>query len=131
MIPEDELTWRFVRASGPGGQHVNKTATAVQLFWNAARSRVVDAPTLARLRRLAGRRMRTDGTIVIEAAGSRSQADNRREALHRLEALLAQARQRPKSRRPTTPSRAARQRRLDAKRRRSRVKSLRRSPLED
>ena len=92
---------------------------------------MVDAQTLARLRRIAGRRMRADGTIVIEAAGSRSQADNRREALRRLEAMLEQARRRPKTRKPTAPTRAARQRRLDAKRRRSRIKALRRNPLED
>jgi ribosome-associated protein len=122
---EGELDWRFVRSSGPGGQNVNKVATAVELRFDVAGSRTLPDEIKARLKRLAGRRLSADGILVIDAQRFRSQARNRQDALERLTALLEKAAQRPARRIKTAPSAAARERRLEEKRRRGSTKRLR------
>jgi len=124
VIPDHELDERFVRASGPGGQNVNKVATAVELRFNVAASSLAD-DVKARLRRLAGKRMSTDGVLLIDSREHRTQARNRDAARARLVALLQQAARRPKSRKKTKPTKAARERRLVAKVQRARVKAQR------
>jgi ribosome-associated protein len=116
---------RFVRASGPGGQHVNKVATAVQLRVALHASSLPDEVKI-RLIALAGHRMTADGVLVIDAREFRTQAQNRKAARARLTALLKQAVQRPTTRRKTKPSKAARERRLESKKRRGAVKARRR-----
>jgi ribosome-associated protein len=120
-----ELQFRFVRASGPGGQNVNKVATAVQLRFDAARSPSLSEAVRQRLMRLAGKRLTADGEIVIEARRHRTQEQNRQDAVERLTALIRQATVEPKSRRKTRPTAASRERRLTAKLRRSRIKQTR------
>ena len=122
VIDERELDERFVRASGPGGQNVNKVSTAVELRFDIARSSLPD-DMKTRLRTLAGHRVTTDGVVVIDSREHRTQAMNREAARARLVALLQEAAVRPKSRRPTKPGRGARERRLSDKKRRSDVKS--------
>jgi ribosome-associated protein len=124
VIPEYELDERFVRASGPGGQNVNKVATAVELRFNVAASTLAD-DVKARLSRLAGKRMSTDGVLLIDSREHRTQARNRAAARARLVTLLRQAATRPKSRTKTKPTKAARERRLVAKVQRARVKAQR------
>ncbi|GGF12186.1 aminoacyl-tRNA hydrolase [Aliidongia dinghuensis] len=121
-IDERELEESFVRASGPGGQNVNKVSTAVELRWNVARSPALSEPVRARLAELAGRRLTQDGVLVIEADRFRSQERNRQDALDRLIALVRQAAVPPVPRRPTRPTLGSKQRRLDAKGRRSNLK---------
>lgn len=130
-IPDDELSVSFVRASGPGGQNVNKVATAVQLRFDLAASVVLGAEVKARLRALAGRRVSTEGALLIVARNHRSQADNRREAGERLAELIRRALSPPKARRATAPTRAARQRRLEGKTHQKRLKRLRGRPRWD
>ncbi|MBM3502401.1 MAG: aminoacyl-tRNA hydrolase [Alphaproteobacteria bacterium] len=124
-IPDEELHVEFVRASGPGGQNVNKVATAVQLRFDARHSRVVSPSVFARLASLAGRRMTKDGVVVIHAVRHRTQERNRADALARLEALLAAAMVVPRERRATRPSKGSKRRRLESKRRRAQIKSAR------
>jgi ribosome-associated protein len=124
VIPEHELDERFVRASGPGGQNVNKVATAVELRFNVSASSLAD-DVKSRLRRLAGKRMSTDGVLLIDSREHRTQARNREAARARLVTLLQQAAVRPKSRTKTRPTMAARERRLEAKVKRARVKAKR------
>jgi len=124
-VESREIALSFIRAAGPGGQNVNKVASAVQLRFDAAASPAVDEPMLARLRRLAGRRMTADGVLVITARRHRTQEANRRDALARLEDLLRRAASAPRARRPTAAGPAARRRRLEQKRRRARAKALR------
>ena len=127
-LDADELDWRFVRAGGPGGQKVNKTSSAVQLRFDLAGSPSLPEPVRARLARLAGRRLAADGTLVIDARRFRTQARNRADALDRLCALIRAAEAEPAKRGPTRVPEQERTRRLEAKRRRARTKSLRRRP---
>jgi ribosome-associated protein len=126
-IPQKEIEEHFVRASGPGGQHVNRVATAVQLRFDAAASPSLPEGVRRRLMRLAGRRLTREGVVVIEARRHRTQEQNRKDALERLKALIRKAAERPRSRRPTKPTPASRRRRLEAKTRKGRLKRLRRA----
>ncbi len=121
-IPESELVFEFVRSSGPGGQNVNKVATAVQLRFDAMRSPSLPDRVKERLPKVAGRRLTGDGLIVIDARRYRTQQRNRQDAIDRLVALLRRAAARPKPRRATKPTRAAKERRLTEKKQRGRRK---------
>ena len=125
-IDEDELAERFIRSPGPGGQNVNKVATAVQLSFDVARSPSLPEPVRRRLIRLAGRRIDRDGILTIEAHRHRTRERNRADARERLAALLSQAAHAPKPRIATRPSRAAKARRLETKKQRGRIKQQRR-----
>jgi ribosome-associated protein len=131
-IPEAELEERFIRAPGPGGQNVNKVATAVMLRFDAARSTVLSEAVRARLVALAGRRLTDDGVVVIVANRHRTQVRNREDARARLAELLARAAAPPPPpRRATRPGRAAVARRLEAKARDGARKAMRRTPPAD
>jgi ribosome-associated protein len=121
-LDESELEERFVRSSGPGGQNVNKVASAVELRFDASKSPALDDEVRERLRRIAGSRMTADGVILIDARRFRTQAKNREDARERLAALIRSALTRPKRRRKTRPSTASRERRIETKRRRSETK---------
>ncbi len=121
-LAEDEIEEHFIRSPGPGGQHVNKAETAVQLRFNAADSPALSEAVYRRLRSLAGKRMTRDGVIVITARRFRSQDRNRQDALARLVGLIRQAATPIKHRRPTKPTRGSKRRRLDAKRRHGAIK---------
>jgi len=129
-IAEWELTEQFVRASGPGGQNVNKVSTAVELRFEAARSPHLPEGVKRRLKGLAGRRWTKDGAVVIQVDDTRSQARNREIARDRLAELIRAATVVPKPRRPTKPTRGSVERRLKAKKVRGDVKALR-GPVDD
>ena len=129
-IDERELEERFVRASGPGGQNVNKVATAVELRFNVAGSSL-PPDVKERLIAIAGRRMTTDGALIIDSRTFRTQAQNREAARERLIELLTRAAKRPKRRRATKPRPAAREKRLESKKLRSRLKETRTRRADD
>lgn len=130
-IPEEELEESFIRASGPGGQNVNKVSTAVQLRFDVRRSPSLPDDVAVRLMRLAGSRMTSDGVLILTAQRFRTQEANRADARARLAELVAQAAVRPRKRRPTRPSLASKQRRLTGKAVRSGVKAGRGRVRED
>jgi len=123
----DELEFDFVRASGPGGQNVNKVSTAVQMRFDAAGSPSLPDDVRERLLRLAGKRATDDGVIIIDARRFRTQERNRQDAIDRLVALIVKAAHRPKPRRRTRPTAASRRRRVDDKKRRGSLKKQRSS----
>lgn len=128
LPPEHELNERFIRSGGPGGQHVNKTETGVQLRFDASASAFLSKHTRRRLLKLAGARANASGVITIEATEHRSQRRNRDQARVRLAELIAEAAKRPRKRVKTRPSRSAKKKRLRAKRHRSNLKRKRGKP---
>jgi len=130
-LDPDELEWQFVRASGPGGQNVNKVASAVQLRFDVARSPALPDDVRARLVVLGGQRVTREGVLVIDARRFRTQVRNRQDALDRLIALIRDAANPPKTRRPPKTPFAVRRKRLETKRRRSATKAMRKSVSDD
>jgi ribosome-associated protein len=130
-LDEAEIQLSFVQSSGPGGQNVNKVATAAQLRFDVAQSPSLPPEVRDRLIKLAGKNITQDGWLVIHARRYRTQERNRQDALNRLIELVRSATRQPKPRRPTKPSRAAKRRRLESKRKRSQTKRLRKPPESD
>ena len=131
VLDPAEIEESFVRASGPGGQHVNKTSTAVQLRFDVRHSPSLPYDVRHRLERLAGSRLTREGVLVLVAQNERSQKRNREEALARLIALVREAARPPVPRKPTKPTRASKRRRLDNKKKHGALKSLRRGRPDD
>jgi ribosome-associated protein len=125
FIPRRELIFNFVRASGPGGQNVNKVASAVQLRFNVRTSSALDDEVKGRLYKLAGSKLNQDGELVIEAKRYRAQELNRSDAEQRLVTLIQKALIKPKKRRPTQPTRASKIRRVESKKIKGKIKALR------
>jgi ribosome-associated protein len=123
VIPDEELEWKFIRSSGPGGQNVNKVSSAAQLKFLLPQNSSLPVNVRNRLRRLAGQKLIDDGSILFKSMSERSQEGNRRAALGRLEALIRAALVEPKIRRKTRPTKASKERRIDSKKRRGATKS--------
>jgi ribosome-associated protein len=121
-IPDEEFEWKFIRSSGPGGQNVNKVASAVQLRFLLHRNVTLPVSARNRLRRLAGQRLIDDGSILISARSERSQEQNRRDALERLAELIRAALIEPKIRKKTRPTLGSKERRIESKKRRGTTK---------
>ena len=121
-IPDEEFEWKFIRSSGPGGQNVNKVASAVQLRFLLPLNTSLPTSARNRLRRMAGQRLIDDGSILISARSERSQEQNRRDALERLAELIRAALIEPKVRKKTRPTRASKERRIESKKRRGTTK---------
>lgn len=129
-IPESELSFRFSRAGGPGGQHVNRSATQVELLFDVAHSPSLSEEQRARILAALANRVDREGVLHLFSSGTRSQYQNRQEVVARFQGLLRRALHVPRARHPTRPSRAARERRLESKRRRAEIKQRRRVPSE-
>ncbi|MGO9933983.1 MAG: alternative ribosome rescue aminoacyl-tRNA hydrolase ArfB [Steroidobacteraceae bacterium] len=125
VIPDDELEWKFIRASGPGGQNVNKVSSAVQLRFLLPLNTSLPAAARIRMRALAGQKLNDDGTILFTARSERSQEQNRRAAALRLTALIRTAMIEPKMRKKTRPTKGSQERRIEAKKRRGSTKQAR------
>ena len=130
-IRDDEITEKFVRASGPGGQHVNKTSNAVELRFDVRASPSLPEDVKHRLERLAGSRLTQEGVLILFSQGTRSQEMNRQEVRERLADLIRRALHRPKPRKSTKPTYSSRLKRLESKTRRGGIKSLRGKPADD
>jgi len=126
---DSEIALEYIRASGPGGQNVNKVATAVQLRFDIVNSPTLGSDLKGRLIQLAGKRVNADGVLVIEAKKFRSQDANREDAIRRFYELIEKARRKPKTRHKTKPTRASKEKRIQAKKKRGAVKKLRRNNL--
>ena len=130
-IDEDEIQVKFIRSPGPGGQHVNKVESAVQMRFDAKRCEAISWAMFERLKKLSGKRMTLEGVIILTANSTRSQTRNRDEALERLTELLKKASIIPKRRKKTRPSLASKTRRLDGKKRKGSIKKLRGKNISD
>jgi ribosome-associated protein len=125
VIPDEELEWKFIRSGGPGGQNVNKVSSAAQLRFLLPQNSSLPVPVRNRLRRLAGQKLIDDGSILFKAMSERSQDQNRRAALSRLEELIRAALVEPKIRKKTRPTKGSQERRIDTKKRRGAAKQQR------
>ena len=125
VVPDEELEWKFIRSSGPGGQNVNKVASAAQLRFLLPQNTSLPVTVRNRLRRLAGQKLIDDGSILFKSMSERSQDQNRRAALERLEAMIRAALVEPKIRKKTRPTKAAKERRIESKKRRGATKQQR------
>ncbi len=128
MIPDEEFEFRVSRASGPGGQHVNKTSTRVEVIFDVSASTALTEAQRALVQQKLANRINKEGKLVVASEGSRSQLRNRQEAASRLRELIEQALERPKTRRKSRMPRAVKRKRLDSKKRRGNVKEMRKPP---